>query len=149
MKNSVGEEGANSLSSSAPKNGAHIASVKAGISNKQNTTFLPLHISSAREGNSLSRYVNTDDIETQLNKIERISSISAPQSTISTRSDLRRLLFKSASANVLAVGLGENPHNPYPRSSQYCCHVLAILALCDTCGSFEGMTNFVSIGVTS
>src|SRR5215471_188171 len=78
MKNSVGEEGVNSLSSSAPKNGSHIASVKAGTSNKWNTTFLPLLISSAREGNSLSRYVNTDDIETQLNKIERISSISAP-----------------------------------------------------------------------
>lgn len=79
MKNSVGEEGANSLSSSAPKNGAHIASVKAGTSNKRNTTFLPLLISSAREGNSLSRYVNTYDIEAQLNKIERISSISASQ----------------------------------------------------------------------
>jgi len=53
MKNSIGEESANSLSSSASKNGAHIASVKAGTSNKWNTTFLPLLISSAREGNSL------------------------------------------------------------------------------------------------
>jgi len=77
MKNSVGEEGANFLSSSAPENRAHVAGVKAGASNQWNTAFLPLLISIAREGNSFSRYVNADDVETQLKKIERISTISA------------------------------------------------------------------------
>ena len=91
MKNSVGEEGANFLSSSAPKNGAHIASVKTGTSDKRDTSLLTLLISSAREGNGLSRYINTDDIETEFGEVERISSISAPPiATISMRSDLLR-----------------------------------------------------------
>jgi len=77
MKNSVGEEGANFLPRPAPEHGAHIAGVEAGASSQRNTIFLPLLVRSPREGNGLWRYVNSDDIKAQLNKIERISSVSA------------------------------------------------------------------------
>src|SRR5215468_11297866 len=78
MKNSIGEEGVNFLTDSAFENGAQVTSMKAGASNKRDATCLTLLISSACQSYSLSRYVNTDDIETQLEKVERISSISAP-----------------------------------------------------------------------
>lgn len=78
MKNSVGEEGANFLPRPAPEHGAHIAGVEAGASSQRNTIFLPLLVRSSREGNGLWRYVNSDDIKAQLNKIERIVRIRIP-----------------------------------------------------------------------
>src|SRR6516164_5221679 len=77
MKNPVREEGADLLTDSAFENGAQISGVKAGASNKRNATSLALHVSSACQGHSLSRYVDADDIETHIEKVERISSISA------------------------------------------------------------------------
>jgi hypothetical protein len=77
MENPIREERTNFLSDSAFENGVHVTGMKTGASSKGDTTLLALSIGSARQRNGLCRHVNPDDIETQLDEVERISPIPA------------------------------------------------------------------------
>src|SRR5215471_5470938 len=55
-----------------------IASMKTGAAQQWYAACLTLLIGAARQGNSLFRDVNPDDVETEFEKVKRISPVTAP-----------------------------------------------------------------------
>src|SRR5262249_40387779 len=78
MEDSVREEGTHSLSGSALEHGVQIASMKTSAAQQWYTVCLALLIGAACQGDSLFRDVNPDDVETEFEKVKRISPVPAP-----------------------------------------------------------------------
>ena len=78
MEDSVREEGAHSLSGSALENCVQIASMKTSAAQQWNAACLTLLIGAACQSNSRFGDVNSDHIETEFNKVKRISPVPAP-----------------------------------------------------------------------
>ena len=77
MEDSVREEGTHSLSGSALENRAQIASVKTGAAQQWYAACLTLLVGAACQGNSLFGDVNPDDVETEFEKVKRVSPVPA------------------------------------------------------------------------
>src|SRR5215469_9900351 len=67
-----------SLFGSALENRGQIAGVKTGAAQQRYAACLALLIGAACQGNSLFRGVNSDNVETELEKIKGISPVPAP-----------------------------------------------------------------------
>src|SRR5271156_5886324 len=77
MEDSVREEGTHSLSCSALENGVQIARMKTSAAQQWYAACLTLLIGAACQGNCLFRDVNSDDVETEFEKVKRISPVPA------------------------------------------------------------------------
>jgi hypothetical protein len=117
MENSVREEGANLLPHSAFENRTYVSSVETRTPQERDTAGLTLFIGVGAKVMAFPDRSIPMTSNPRSRKYSESRPYPHPQSTISTRSDLRGLLSKIALASILAAGLGENPHNPYPRSS--------------------------------
>src|SRR5215469_5798596 len=77
MEDPVREEGTHSLCCSALENRAQISSMKTGAAQQWYAACLALLIGAACQGNSLFRAVDSDDVETEFEKVKRISPVPA------------------------------------------------------------------------
>ena len=73
MEDSVREKGTHPLSGSGPENRVQIAGMKTGAAQQWYAACLASLIGAACQGNSLFRDVNSDDVETEFEKVKRIS----------------------------------------------------------------------------
>src|SRR5215472_12279333 len=73
MEDSVREEGTHSMSGSRLENRVQIAGMKTGAAQQWYAACLASLIGAACQGNSLFRDVNSDDVETEFEKVKRIS----------------------------------------------------------------------------
>ena len=77
MEDSVREERTHSLSGSALENRVQIASMKTRTTQQWYAACLTLLVGAACQRNSLFRDVNLDDVETEFEKIKRVSPVPA------------------------------------------------------------------------